>query len=135
MQNIEVNDAILTTKKAKCEIMKELEDYIAKGKKNENTEIQQMAANFTANEEDAVKVIQEFEEIIRNKKSDIVWPDYYQGKIFQRLRSKERFADNMVSNFKVSKSTILLKIALSRLIDDYAKNKGLFAVASLFKKT
>ena len=135
MQNIEVNDAILTTKKAKCEIMKELEDYIAKGKKNENTEIQQMAANFTANEEDVVKVIQEFEEIIRNKKSDIVWPDYYQGKIFQRLRSKERFADNMVSNFKVSKSTILLKIALSRLIDDYPKNKGLFAVASLFKKT
>ena len=130
MQNIEVNDAILTTKKAKCEIMKELEDYIAKGKKNENTEIQQMAANFTANEEDAVKVIQEFEEIIRSKKNDIVWPAYYQGKIFQRLRSKERFVDNVVLKFKVSKSTILFKIALSRLIDDYPKNEGLFAVAS-----
>ena len=114
--------------------MKELEDYIAKGKKNENTDIQQMVVNFTANEEDEVKVIQEFEEIIQNKKSDIVWPAYYQGKIFQRLRSKERFVDNMFSKFKVSKSTILFKIALSRLIDDYRKIKGLFAVASLFKK-
>ena len=68
MQNIEVKDAILTTKKTKCEIMKELEGYIANGKKNENTDIQQMAANFTAKEEDAVKVIQEFEEIIRTRK-------------------------------------------------------------------
>ena len=93
-----------------------------------------MVVNFTANEEDEVKVIQEFEEIIQNKKSDIVWPAYYQGKIFQRLRSKERFVDNIVSKFKVSKSTILFKIALSRLINDYPKSKGLFAVASLFKK-
>ena len=36
--------------------MKDLEDYIANGKKNENRDIQQMAANFTANEEDAVKL-------------------------------------------------------------------------------
>ena len=40
MQNLEVKDAILTTKKTKSEIKKELEDSIANGKKNENADIE-----------------------------------------------------------------------------------------------
>ena len=80
-----------------------------------------MTENCTASEEDAVKVIQDFEEIIRNKKSDIVWLAYHQGKIFQKFRLKERFVNDMVSKLKVSKSTIVFKIALSRLIDYYSK--------------
>ena len=80
-----------------------------------------MVKNRTANKEDAAKVIQEFEEIIRNKKSDIVWPAYYLGKIFQKFRSKEQIVNNMVLKFKVSKSTIVFKIALSRLIDNYSE--------------
>ena len=45
--------------------------------------VKEKAKNCTANEENVLKVIQEFEEIIKNKKSDIVWLAYYQGKIFQ----------------------------------------------------
>ena len=46
MQNLEVKDAILTTKKKKkSEIKKELEEPIANGKKNEN--IEQIAKNCT----------------------------------------------------------------------------------------
>ena len=63
-----MKDPILTTKKTKSEIKKELEDSIANGKKNENTDIEQMAENCTESEEDAAKVVYEFEEIIRNKK-------------------------------------------------------------------
>ena len=58
------------------------------GRKNENTDIKEKAENCTANKKYAVKVIQEFEEIIKNKKSDIVWLAYYQGKIFQRFFKK-----------------------------------------------
>ena len=72
-----MKDTILTTIKTKSEIKRELEDSIANGRKNENTDIQQMVENCTASEEDATKVIQEFEEIIRNKKSDIIWLAYY----------------------------------------------------------
>ena len=72
-----MKDTILTTKKTKSEIKKELEDSIANSRKNKNTDIQQMVENCTASEEDATKVIQEFEEIIRNKKSDIIWLAYY----------------------------------------------------------
>ena len=45
---------------------------IANGKQNENTDIEEMANNCTESKEDAAKVIHEFEEIIKNKKSDIV---------------------------------------------------------------
>ena len=124
MQNLEVKDAILTTKKTKSEIKKELEDSIANGKKNENTDIEEMANNCMESQEDAAKVIHEFEEIIKNKKSDIVWLAYHQGKIFQKFRSKERFVNGMVTKFKVSKSIIVFKIALRRLIDAYLKIKN-----------
>ena len=118
-----MKDTILTTIKTKSEIKRELEDSIANGRKNENTDIQQMVENCTASEEDATKVIQEFEKIIRNKKSDIIWLAYYQGKIFQKFKSKERFINDMLSKFKVSKSTLVFKIALSRLIENYPEIK------------
>ena len=125
MQNLEVKDAILTTKKkTKSEIKKELEDSIANGKKKENTDIEELAKNCTEWEEDAAKVFYRFEEIIKNKKSDIVWLAYHQGKIFQKFRSKEWFVNDMVTKFKVSKSTIVFEIALCRLIDEYTKIKN-----------
>ena len=62
--------------------MKELEDSIANGNKNENTYIEQMAKNCTESEEDVAEVIHKFVEIFWNKKSNIVWLAYHQGKIF-----------------------------------------------------
>ena len=103
MQNLEVKEAILTTAKTKSEIKKDLEDPIANGEKNENTDIEEMTNNCMESEEDAAKVIPKFEEIIKNKKSDIVWLAYYQGKIFQKFKSKERFVNDMVTKFKVNK--------------------------------
>ena len=124
----------LTTTKTKSEIKKELEDSIANGKKNENTVKEEMANNCMKSEEDAAKVIHEFEEIIKNKKSDIVWLAYYQGKIFQKFRSKERFVNDVVTKFKVSKSTIVFKIALCKLIDEYPKIKNSSLSLHYFKK-
>ena len=51
--------------------------------------MQEKVNNCTANKNDVVKVIQEFTEINKNKKSDIIWLAYYQGKIFQRFKEKE----------------------------------------------
>ena len=134
MQNLEVKEAILTTKKTKSEIKKDLEDSIANDKKNENMDIEEMANNCMESEEDAAKVIHKFEEIIKNKKSDIVWLAYYQGKIFQKFRSKERFVNDVVTKFKVSKSTIVFKIALCKLIDEYPKIKNSSLSLHYFKK-
>ena len=86
-------------------------------------DLHEKAKTCTTNEEGPGKVIQEYEERIKNKKSDIVWLAYYQGKILQKFRSKERFLSDVVLKFKVSKSTIVFKFALDRLIDDYPKMK------------
>ena len=106
----------------------EHEESITNSKRNEK------ANNCTANEEDVVNVIQAFEEIIKNKKSDIVWLAYYQGQIFQMFKEKERFVSDMVLKFNVGKSTILIKIALSKLIDDYPKVKDSSLSLHHFKK-
>ena len=131
MQNLEVKEAILTTKKAKPEIKKDLEDSIADAEKN--TDIEEMANNCIECE-DAAKIIHKFEEIIKNKKSDIAWLAYYQGKIFQKFRSKERFVNDVATKFKVSKSTIVFKITLSKLIDKYPKIKKSSLSLHYFKK-
>ena len=88
--------------------------------------VQQMNKN-------AVKVIQEFEEIIKSKKSDIIWSAYYQGQIFQKFKEKERFV-SMVLKFNISKLTIMLKIALSKLTDNYPKIKHSSLSLHYFKK-
>ena len=124
MQNLDMKDAILTTKKTKSEIKKELEDSLASSKKNENADIEEMANNCTESKEGAAKAISKFEEINKRKKSDIVWLAYCQSKIFQKFKSKEQFVNDMVTKFKVSKIMIVLKIALSRLIDKYSKIKN-----------
>ena len=48
---------------------------------------------------------------------------YYQGHIFQKFREKERFVSDMVLKFNMNKSTIVFKIALKKLIDDFPKTK------------
>ena len=72
MQNLDVKDTIQKIKKIKSKIKKELEESISNVKINENTDMQEKVNNCTPNEEDAVKAIQEFEGIIKNKKSDII---------------------------------------------------------------
>ena len=85
--------------------------------------------------EHAVTAVQEFEEIIQNKKSDILWLAYYQGQIFQKFREKERFASDMVLKFNVSNSTIVFKIALKKLTDHFPKIVDSSLSLYYFKKT
>ena len=94
-----------------------------------------MAKNCTENKEDAANIIHVFEEIIKNQRGDIVWLAYRQGEIFQKFRLKEQFVNDMVSKFKVSKSTIVYKAALSRLIHEYPKIKDSSLSLHYFKIT
>ena len=116
------------------EIKKELQESIENGKRNENTDLEKKANNCTANKEDAAKVIQEFEEIFKNKKSDQVWLAYYQGQIFQKFKEKVWFVSDMVLKFNVSKSTIMFKIALSKIIGNHPKIKDSSLSLHYFKK-
>ena len=70
--------------------------------------------------EDAAKVVQEFQQIIKNKKSDIIWFTYHQEQIFQTFKGNEQFVSTVLQ-FSVSKLAIMLKIALDKLINNYPK--------------
>ena len=58
---------------------------------------------------------------------------YYQGQIFQEFKEKERFV-NMVFKFSISKSTVMFKIALSKLIGNYPRIKNSSLSLHYFKK-
>ena len=66
-----------------------MQESITNGKSNKNTEMQGKVNNVTTSE-NAAKVVQEFEQIIKNKKSDIIWLTYLQGQIFKKFKEKKR---------------------------------------------
>ena len=110
MQNLEVKDTILKIKKTKTEIKKELEDSIINSRENENTDMQDKVNGCITNE-DAIKVIQDFEQIIQKEERHRM-VSLLSRSIFQKLREKEKFVSYMVSKLNVSKSTIVFKNAL-----------------------
>ena len=132
MQNLDVQDAIHKNRKTKVEIKKELKESIINGKSNENTEIIEKVNNVTTSE-DVAKIMQEFEQFIENKKSNVIWLTYCQGQIFQKFKEKEWFV-SMVSRLGVSKLTIVFKIALFKLINNYPKVKNSSLSLHYFKK-
>ena len=71
---------------------------------------------------------------MKSKKSNIVWLAYYHGKIFQKFRPKERFVNDIVTKFKVSKWAIVFEITLRRLIEEYPKIENSSLSLHYFKK-
>ena len=59
--------------------------------------------------EEAAKVIQKYEGIIRTKTKGIISIAYHQGKIFKKFKDKEKFI-TLGSRLGIHKNTILFKI-------------------------
>ena len=133
MQDLDVKKTIQKIKKTKAEVKKELEESLEKSGRNENADVQEKVNGCKANE-DAAKAIQEFEQIIENRKNDIVWLAYYQSQIFQKFREQERFVSSIVLKFRVSKSTIVFKLTLKKLINDFPKIKNSWLSLHYLKK-
>ena len=66
---------------------------------------------------DVAAVIKQYEDIIHTKKKNIISIAYHQGKVF---KDKEKFI-KLVHEFRVHKSTIILKINIIKLIDKHTK--------------
>ena len=102
------------------------------GKSNEKTEMEQKVNNVITSE-DVVKVVQKFEQLIKNKKSDVIWLTYHQGQVFQKFKEKYQFV-SMVLQFGVNKSAVVYKIALFELINNYPKIKNLALTLPYLKR-
>ena len=70
--------------------------------------------------EKAVRIIKQYEDIIKTKKKGIMSIVYYQGKVFKRFKEKEKFL-TLVSQLRIHKNTIIFKINVSKLCKKYPK--------------
>ena len=133
MQNLNVEETIQKNRKTKLEIKKKKkEESITNGKSNGNTEMQEKVNNVTTTE-DVAKLVLEFEQIIKNGKSDIIWLTYHQGQIFQKFKEKWWFA-SMVLQLCVSKLTRVFRIAFFKLINNYPEIKNSSLSLHYFKR-
>ena len=70
--------------------------------------------------EEAPKVIQEYENIIRTNKKDILRIAYHQGKVFKTFKDKEKCI-TLVNWLAIHKSMIIFKINIHKLCERHPK--------------
>ena len=70
--------------------------------------------------EEAAEVIKQYENIIRTKKKGITCNAYYQGKVFKKIKDKEKFI-RLVNQLKIHKTTIIFKIDIYKLSEKHPK--------------
>ena len=67
-----------------------------------------------------MKIIKECENISKTNKKEIIGFAYEQGKIFKKFKEDTNFK-NLVEQFGISKSTIIFKINIVKLVAKYNK--------------
>ena len=72
------------------------------------------------NYQEAMEIIKECENIIKMNKKKIIGFAYEQVKIFKKFKEDTNFK-NLVEQFGISKSTIIFKINIVKLVDKYKK--------------
>ena len=70
--------------------------------------------------DDAAKWVGRIERIMRSKKNNILILAYHQGLIFKKFKENEKFT-SAVTNLKIGKATINVKIGIIKFLDDYPK--------------
>ena len=70
--------------------------------------------------DDAVKMVERIEHIMKRKKNNNLILAYHQGIIFKKFKENIKFT-GAVSNLKIGKATINFKIGVIKFLDDYPK--------------
>ena len=68
--------------------------------------------------QEAMKIIEEYENIIKTNKKNVILFAYEQGKIFKKFKEDRKFK-NLVEQFKINKSTTIFKINIVKLADKH----------------
>ena len=70
--------------------------------------------------QEAMNIIEEYENIIQTNKKKIMRFAYQQGKVFRKFNENRKFK-NLVEKFKITKSTMIFQINFVKLVDKYPK--------------
>ena len=114
-----VADSKKTKRLSQGEIRKQLLELIIINEAVESEELNTEAEGVQDTEE-AAKVIQKYENIIKTKKKGIISIAYHQGKVFKKFKEKEKFI-KLVSQLGIHKNTIIFKINVFKLCERYPK--------------
>ena len=112
-------DSKKTKRLSKHEIKKKFLESIIINEVVESEELNKEAEEIQQPEE-AVKVIKQYEGIIKTKKKGIISIAYYQGKIFKRFKEKEKFI-KLISQLGIHKNSIIFEINVFTLCERYPK--------------
>ena len=104
---------------SKEEIKKRLIDSFACNE-NISTEDLNARANRVKDNDEAMNIIKEYEDIIKTNKKNITFFAYQQGKVFRKFKDNRKFK-SLVERFKITKGTSIFKINIFKLIDKYPK--------------
>ena len=101
------------------EIKKHLIESIVINEVVETDELNKQAEEVQDLQE-AAKVIQKYEYIIRTKNKGVISIAYHQGKAFKKFKDKEKFI-TLVSLLEIHKNTIIFKINVFKLCERHPK--------------
>ena len=124
-------DSKKTKRLSQEEIKKQLLESIIINEAVESEELNREAEEVQDPEE-AAKVIQMYENIIKTKKKGIISIAYHQGKVFKKFKDKEKFI-TLVSRLGIHKNTIIFKINVFKLCERYLKLLGSSIALGFFK--
>ena len=83
-------------------------------------ELNKQAEEEVQDPEEAIKVIQKYENIIRTKKKGIIRIAFHQSKVFKKFKDKEKFI-TLVGWLGIHKNTIIFKIKVYKLCERHPK--------------
>ena len=116
------SDSKKTKRLSQDEIKKQLLESIIINEAVESEEFNREAEGVQDLEE-AAKVIQKYENIIKTKKKGIISVAYHQNKVFRKFKEKEKFIKS-VSKLGIHKNTIIFKSNVFKLCERYPKLLG-----------
>ena len=79
-----------------------------------------MRADRVKDCQEALNIIKECEDIIKTNMKNIICFAYQQDKVFKKFIENRKFK-NLAEQLKVTKCTIIFKINIVKLIDEYPK--------------
>ena len=89
---------------------------------NENIDKEEliMSADRVKDCQEALKILKEYEDIIKITKRNIICFVCQQNKVFRKFKENRKFK-NLAEQSKITRSTIIFKITVVKLFDKYPK--------------
>ena len=119
MKKRSVNTKQLSRRLVKEQIKQQLIDSLGY---NENIDKEELitSADRVKNCQEALKIIKEYEGIVKTSKRNIICFVCQQNKVFRKFKENRKIK-NLAEQSKITKSTIIFRINVVKLFDKYPK--------------